>query len=105
MVHMPAHVYIRVGRYSEAIQSNVHAVHTDETYIEDQHPAGVYPLGYYPHNLHFLSFASTMSGRSAVAIDAARKLGEKTDLQVARQVALLQPFVTFLDLTLVTFGR
>src|SRR5437867_2287501 len=72
MVHMPAHIYIRVGRYAEAIQSNVHAVHTDETYIEDQHPAGVYPLGYYPHNLHFLSFAATMSGRSALAIDAAR---------------------------------
>ena len=105
MVHMPAHIYIRVGRYAEAIQSNVHAVHTDETYIEDQHPAGVYPLGYYPHNLHFLSFASTMSGQSAVAIDAARKLGEKTDLAVARQVAMLQPFVTFLDLTLLTFGR
>ena len=105
MVHMPAHIYIRLGRYAEAIQSNVHAVHTDETYIEDQHPAGVYPLGYYPHNLHFLSFAATMSGRSALAIDAARKLGEKTNMQAARQVAMLQPFVTFLDLTLVTFGR
>jgi tetratricopeptide (TPR) repeat protein len=105
MVHMPAHIYIRLGRYAEAIQSNVHAVHTDETYIEDQHPAGVYPLGYYPHNLHFLSFAATMSGRSALAIDAARKLGEKTNLQAARQVPMLQPFVTFLDLTLVTFGR
>ena len=38
MVHMPAHIYIRVGRYADAIKSNVHAVHTDETYIEDQRP-------------------------------------------------------------------
>lgn len=105
MVHMPAHIYIRVGRYADAINSNVHAVHTDETYIEDQRPSGVYPLGYYPHNLHFLSFAATMAGQSATAIDAARKLRAKTDLQVARQVALLQPFVSFLDVTLVTFGR
>jgi hypothetical protein len=105
MVHMPAHIYIRLGRYGDAIESNVHAVHTDESYIADQQPQGVYPLGYYPHNLHFLSFAATMAGRSNEAIDAARKLLTKTNLQVARQVPLLQPFVSFADVTLVTFGR
>jgi tetratricopeptide (TPR) repeat protein len=105
MVHMPAHIYIRVGRYADAIESNMHAVHTDEVYIDEQHPVGVYPLGYYPHNLHFLAFAATMAGRSAVAIDAARRLLSKTDLQAARHVPMLQPFVSFLDVTLVTFGR
>jgi tetratricopeptide (TPR) repeat protein len=105
MVHMPAHIYIRLGRYGDAIESNVHAVHTDESYIADQQPQGVYPLGYYPHNLHFLAFAATMAGRSNEAIDAARKLLTKTNLQVARQVPLLQPFVSFVDVTLVTFGR
>jgi len=105
MVHMPAHIYIRVGRYADAITSNVHAVHMDETYIEDQRPSGVYPLGYYPHNLHFLSFAATMVGQSATAIDVARKLLAKTNLRAAAQVPLLQPFVSFLDVTLVTFGR
>jgi tetratricopeptide (TPR) repeat protein len=105
MVHMPAHIYIRVGRYNDAVASNVHAVHTDEVYIEGQRPQGVYPLGYYPHNLHFLAFAATMAGRSAVAMDAAKTLLSKTDLQVARQVPLLQPFVSFQHLTFVTFGR
>lgn len=105
MVHMPAHIYIRVGRYGDAVESNVHAVHTDEAYIEGQKPQGVYPLGYYPHNYHFLSFAATMSGRSTQAIDAARTLVSKVDLQVARQVPLIQAFVPFLDLTLVNFGR
>jgi len=105
MVHMPAHIYIRVGRYADAIASNVHAVHTDEAYIEDQRPSGVYPLGYYPHNLHFLSFAATMAGQSATAIDAARKLLAKTDLHAAARFPFLQPYVSFLGLTLVTFGR
>ncbi|HEX3233958.1 MAG TPA: hypothetical protein VHR41_07155 [Gemmatimonadales bacterium] len=105
MVHMPAHIYIRLGRYADAIESNVHAVHTDVMYIEDQHPVGVYPIAYYPHNLHFLSFAATMAGRSAQAIDAAKGLLSKTDMQVARQVPMVQTFVPFLDLTLVTFGR
>jgi tetratricopeptide (TPR) repeat protein len=77
MVHMPGHIYIRVGRYADAIEANVHAVHVDETYIADQRPAmGVYVAGYYPHNYHFLSFAATMAGRSAQAIQAARAVAE-----------------------------
>ncbi|MEX2156619.1 MAG: tetratricopeptide repeat protein [Gemmatimonadales bacterium] len=105
MVHMPAHIYIRVGRYNDAVASNVHAVHTDEVYIEGQKPQGVYPIGYYPHNVHFLSFAATMAGRSAEAVNAARALGTKVNLDVARVVPMVQSFVPFLDLTLVTFGR
>jgi tetratricopeptide (TPR) repeat protein len=105
MVHMPAHIYIRVGRYTDAIESNVHAVHTDEAYIEDQRPVGVYPLGYYPHNLHFLAFAATMAGRSTQAIEASRRLESKVDMQAARTIPMVQVFVPFLDLTLVTFGR
>jgi len=105
MVHMPAHIYIRVGRYNEAVESNIHAVHTDEVFIEGQKPQGVYPIAYYPHNVHFLSFAATMAGHSAQAIDAARALGPKVNLDVARVVPMVQSFVPFLDLTLVTFGR
>jgi tetratricopeptide (TPR) repeat protein len=105
MVHMPAHIYIRVGRYNEAVESNIHAVHTDEVYIEGQKPQGVYPIGYYPHNVHFLSFAATMAGRSGQALEAARTLGTKVNLDVARAVPMVQSFVPFLHLTLVNFGR
>ena len=73
LVHMPAHIYIRVGRYADAVEANVHAVHQDEAFIEGQKPMGVYPVGYYPHNYHFLSLAATMAGRSAQAIEAANK--------------------------------
>jgi tetratricopeptide (TPR) repeat protein len=67
MVHMPAHIFIRVGRWNDAVQANQYAIHSDEAFIEGQHPMGVYPLAYYPHNIHFLAFASTMAGRSAQA--------------------------------------
>ena len=87
MVHMPAHIYIRVGRYKDAAASNVHAIHTDETFIEGQKPVTVYSLAYYPHNIHFLAFASTMAGQSAQALEAARTLKSKVNLDVARQVA------------------
>lgn len=105
MVHMPAHIYIRVGRYADAIDANVHAVHTDEVYIEGQKPQGVYPLGYYPHNYHFLSFAATLAGRSAQAIDAAKKTAGTTPFAIAKQVPILEPFVIYAFLTYVTFGR
>jgi len=105
MVHMPAHIYIRVGRYNDAAASNVHAIHTDEMFIEGQKPVSVYSLAYYPHNIHFLAFASTMAGRSAQAIEAARTLKSKVNLDVARQVAMLQEMMPYYVLTLTTFGR
>ncbi len=105
MVHMPAHIYIRVGRYSDAAASNVHAIHTDETFIEGEKPMTVYSLAYYPHNIHFLAFVSTMAGQSAQAIEAARTLKSKVNLDVARGVPMLQEMVPYYALTLTTFGR
>ncbi len=105
MVHMPAHIYIRVGRWHDAIQANHHAIHTDEVFIDGQHPMGVYPLAYYPHNIHFLAFAATMAGRSAQAIEASNTLTSKVNLDAARQVGLLQEMLPYHVLTLTTFGK
>jgi tetratricopeptide (TPR) repeat protein len=105
MVHMPAHIYVRVGRYKDAAQSNVHAIHSDETFIEGQPQATVYSLAYYPHNIHFLAFVSTMAGKSAQAIEAARTLKSKVNLDVAKSVGMLQEMVPYYVLTLTTFGR
>lgn len=75
LVHMPGHIYIRVGRYLDAVKANHHAIHADETYIRDQNPAmGMYTAGYYPHNYDFLAFASMMIGQSDAAIEAAEKV-------------------------------
>ena len=106
MVHMPAHIYIRVGRYNDAANSNVHAIHADETFIEGQnHPVTVYSLAYYPHNIHFLAFASTMAGRSAQALEASKTLMSKVNVDAARQVPMLQEMMPYHVLTLTTFGR
>jgi tetratricopeptide (TPR) repeat protein len=105
MVHMPAHIYVRVGRYKDAAQSNVHAIHSDETFIEGQKQPTVYSLAYYPHNIHFLAFVSTMAGKSAQAIEAARTLKSKVNLDVAKSVGMLQEMVPYYVLTLTTFGR
>jgi len=105
MVHMPAHIYIRVGRWNDAIMANEHAVHTDEMYIAEEHPQGIYPIGYYPHNYHFLAFASMMAGRSAEAIDAAHHLVGAVPADVARAVAAMEQMLPYAHFMLVTFGK
>ena len=77
MVHMPAHIYIRVGRYEDAAEANERAIAADEDYLAQCQAQGLYPVSYYPHNLHFLWAAATLEGRSAVAIDAARQVAAK----------------------------
>lgn len=105
MVHMPAHIYVRVGRYGDAATANVHAIHSDEVFIEGQKPTTVYSLAYYPHNIHFLAFVSTLAGKSAQAIENAKALKSKVNLDVARSVGMLQEMVPYYALTLTTFGR
>jgi tetratricopeptide (TPR) repeat protein len=105
LVHMPAHIYIRVGRYNDAIESNVHAVHTDETYIAAEGPTGVYPIGYYPHNYHFLAFAQMMAGRSAEAIATARTLVTKVPVEIAKAVPLVADMIAYHHIALLKFGR
>ena len=73
MVHMASHIYQRVGRYADAIKSNQLAIAADEDYITQCRAQGLYPMAYYPHNLHFLWFAATADGQSAVAIDSAQE--------------------------------
>lgn len=105
IVHMPGHIYIRVGRYADAVAANEHAVHEDEAYIRDQGISSIYTGAYYPHNYHFMAFAATMAGMSEKAIDASRVVSPKVPLEVARQVSWIQNAVVLPHLTYVTFGR
>lgn len=85
LVHMPGHIYVRVGRYDDAIRANEHAVHADESYIRDQKPAlGAYTAGYYPHNYDFLAFAASMVGRREQALGAAERMRSLVPAEVLR---------------------
>jgi tetratricopeptide (TPR) repeat protein len=93
LVHMPSHIFRRVGRYEDASRSNEDAIAADEDYIAQCRAQGVYPLAYYPHNIHFLWDSATMEGRSRVAIDAARKSAAKIPEGAWREVPLLHQFL------------
>src|SRR5690606_33883931 len=108
IVHMPGHIYVRVGRYADAIKANEHAIHADESYIRDQNPAlGIYVAGYYPHNYDFLSFAASMIGREEQAIAAAEKVAAlvKPELLRAPGMTFAQNHLTRHLQMKVRFGR
>ncbi len=93
LVHMPSHIFRRIGRYADASQSNQDAIAADEDYIVQCRAQGIYPLAYYPHNIHFLWDSATMEGRRAVAIEAARKSAARIPEGAWREAPLLHQFL------------
>ena len=93
LVHMPSHIFRRIGRYADASQSNQDAIAADEDYIVQCRAQGIYPLAYYPHNIHFLWDSATMEGRRAVAIEAARKSAARIPDGAWREAPLLHQFL------------
>ncbi len=105
LVHMPSHIYVRVGRYHDAVEINARAAIADETYIAQCNAQGFYPAAYYPHNIHFLWFAAMMEGQGDLALDQARKLVRKIPLDMAVRVPLIEWMLSAPIYTMVRFGR
>ena len=105
LVHMPTHIYIKLGEWDLAAEDNAHALHADEEFINERHPTGVYPLGYYTHNFHVMWYALNMLGRSEDALKAARTIGERISPEVVKQIPSLEYFSPTVLYTLVRFSR
>ena len=105
LVHMPSHIYLRVGRYYDASVANEKAAAADESYITQCRAQGFYPAAYYPHNVHFLYASSAFEGRSAVSIAAARKLTANMTADIVAAVPITEEFVPMEIYALARFGR
>ena len=105
IIHMPAHIYLRVGRYEDVVTSNQQAVAADEDYIAQCRAQGMYPLGYYPHNIHFVWMGATMSGQSRLAVEAARKAASSISSATPEQLPFVQGFLVVPYYALVRFGK
>ena len=105
LTHMPSHIYMQVGRYGEAFEANVQAAKADEGYLTQCRAQGIYPLNYYPHNVHFLVWAAIMQGKSADALEAARKVASKVPADHhGNDWALYQTFLSMPLYTMARFG-
>jgi tetratricopeptide (TPR) repeat protein len=85
LVHMPAHIYMRLGKYHEAVERNQEAAHVDQLYLAGRNQGGEYAGGYYTHNLHFLWASLMMEGRNDEAMKAARDLTATIELEEVRK--------------------
>jgi tetratricopeptide (TPR) repeat protein len=104
LVHMPAHVYIRIGDYPSAVKANQEAIASDDKYISCcKPPAGVYPLMYYNHNVHFLAVAACMTNQSKLALSSAQKLYDDAS-PAAKEIPFVEPFCTLRELVRVRFA-
>lgn len=91
IVHMPSHIYFRIGRYTDSLASNVAASKVDEDYITQTGAAGVYPIAYYSHNVHFVLVSAALLGDKATALAQAEKLDKWLPNAVATQIPFVQP--------------
>jgi len=88
---MGSHTFYRVGRYHDAADANKQAVQVDEAYLASVKAEGIYPYGYYPHNIHFVMASAQMTGDGQTAIEYARRLEGKIPDAAAEKIGWLQP--------------
>jgi tetratricopeptide (TPR) repeat protein len=105
IVHMPAHIYQRVGRFEDVIKANIQAAKADEDYIAQCRAQGIYPLGYYPHNLHFIWMGATAAGQSRLALDSAKRLAAAIPHESLGAVPILQGFLVVPYWAMVRFEK
>jgi predicted Zn-dependent protease len=91
LVHMPAHIYYRTGRFRDSIRANQRAAAADEAYMAEANPSPMYQYGYYTHNLHFIMTSAQMSGDARTALAMAPRLDAALPIEMARAVPMAQP--------------
>jgi tetratricopeptide (TPR) repeat protein len=105
LVHMPAHIYMRVGKYRQAAERNAHAAHVDQGYLGTRKVAEDYAGGYYPHNLHFLWAALAMEGRRDESLKVARDLTRLITTDDARKDKGKESYLVVPLWSMIRFGQ
>ena len=105
LIHMPTHIYLRVGRYDDAERLNARAVKVDRDYIGKWKIETLYRYMYYPHNIHMRWSALCSQGRGKEAMAAAAELAEAVPFDAVRQMQPMEFFRAPTFLTLARFGR
>jgi tetratricopeptide (TPR) repeat protein len=104
LVHMPSHIFLRVGDYEASAAVNVIAAAVDKKYIERSGAKGMYPLMYYSHNLHFVAFARMFQGKYDESIDYARRLRANVHGAI-EGMPMLAAYGAFEWMVYTTFGK
>ena len=106
LVHMPAHIYIRTGRYHDATLTNFSATTADAAFLAVCGGSnGMYPLGYVPHNWHFATMTASLHGSRELALNAAEQTAQRADKKQLETLTFMQQYLVMPLLTQVRFGQ
>lgn len=106
LVHMPAHIYIRTGRYHDATLSNLAASSADAAFLAVCRGGDdLYPLGYVPHNWHFAAMTAALHGSRTLAIEAAEQAARRADPARLEAQGFMQQFVVAPLFAQLRFGQ
>ena len=105
LVHMPSHIYYRVGRYADAAAVNVDAAGSDRAYFRRSDPSPIYRMMYYPHNLDFIWHAASMEGRGAETVRAARDFAAAVPGEMVLEMSDMETVPAAPMVALARFGR
>lgn len=96
LLHMPAHIYARVGRHADSIAVNRAAIEADEAFLAEVGPAAspLWRHGYAQHNIHYLLVSAQMTGQGDEAIAAADRLAGASPDRLAGSLAWVQAIRT-----------
>ncbi len=76
LIHMPSHIYFRIGRYLDSLDINIKAAKIDKEYLAQTDSSRLYRFGYYPHNVHFILVSAQMAEDKATSLEYAEILDE-----------------------------
>jgi tetratricopeptide (TPR) repeat protein len=105
LVHMPSHIYFRIGDYNASANANLAAIKADKIYLRERNPGGTYATMYVAHNIQFLWASYMMEGNSRGAFKASRELDAAVTLDMIRQMPSMESVSTTRYFTEARFGN
>ncbi len=105
LVHMPGHIYERLGRHADSIRVNIAAARADKAFIRSSNDHSLVRYGYYPHNIHFIVTSAQMAGDMHTAVREAQRLRNVLDAETSAKIAWIQAIDAAPFLAMAQFAR
>ncbi|MGC2442864.1 hypothetical protein [Candidatus Binatus sp.] len=105
IVHMPSHIYFRVGDYDASANANLAAIKADKVYLRERNPSVTFQMMYVSHNIHFLWASYMMEGNSRGALKASRELDASMPSEMVRAMPAAEGMSPTRYFTAARFGR
>jgi tetratricopeptide (TPR) repeat protein len=104
-VHMPSHIYIRVGHWEDAVNTNLEAVAADRRYRSVFGEPKGFIVFYAAHNHQMLAYAAMMTGQKQLAVQHIREMIQGIpEEDIKKYAAIVEALGAEPDEVLIRFG-